>query len=226
LTDKALVIGDYFEGWQEDLARARSLLGDPKYYCEAILVLSCYIGALGSLRYPGEQDNKAYKTVVLEYSGKQDFYEQIDLLFFLKWPRSDFRTHGDYLKLKNHADVSTIIVTTYGTEDQIKSGTRYISQQDFMKSVDCVPFQGFDRENLQQHLPLFSLYEMLYRYLRCRAVHSVRFPFVNKVHVVDGSVHYEDNHAITGSVLFETTENILRNLNQECIQKSQWPWEL
>ena len=227
MTEKADVIRDYFEGWQEDLARAKSLLGDLKYYRrEAILVLSCYIGALGSLRYPGEQDNKAYKTVVREYSGRRDFYEQIDLLFFLQWPRSDFQTHGDYLKLKNHADVSKIIVATYGEEDQIKSGTRYISQQDFMVFVDHVPFQGFDRENLQQHLPLFSLYEMLYRYLRCRAVHCVRFPFVTTVHVVDGSIRYEDNHAITGSVLLETTENILRNLSEECIEKSQWPWEL
>lgn len=226
MTEKGVVISDYFEGWQEDLARTKSLLDDPKYYLEAILVLSCYIGALGSLCYPGEQDNKAYKTVVREYSGRRDFYEQIDLLFFLQWPRSDFRTHGDYLKLKNHADVSKIIVTTYGDEDQIKSRTRYISQQDFVASVDRSPFQGFDRENLQQHLPLFSLYEMLYRYLRCRAVHSVRFPFVTKVHVVDGSSHYEDNHAITGSVLLETTEGILGNLSKECIEKSRWPWEL
>jgi len=226
LTEKADVIRDYFEGWQEDLARAKSLLGDPKYYREAILVLSCHIGALGSLRYPGEQDNKAYKTVVREYSGKRDFYGKIDLLFFLQWPRSDFQTHGDYLKLKNHADVSKVIVATYGEEDQIKSGTRYISQQDFLESVDRVPFQGFDPENLRQHLPLFSLCEMLYRYLRCRAVHSVRFPFVDKVHVIDGSIRYEDNHAITGSVLFETAESILRNLSSECIGKSQCPWEL
>jgi hypothetical protein len=77
LTEKAEIIGDYFEGWQEDLARGKMLLADSKYYREAILVLSCYIGALGSLRYPGEkEDNKAYKRVVREYSGKKDFYEQ------------------------------------------------------------------------------------------------------------------------------------------------------
>lgn len=221
-----MVIRDYFEGWQEDLARAKLLLDDPNYYREAILVLSCYIGALGSLRYPGGQDNKAYKTIVREYSGKRDFYEQIDLLFFLKWPRSDFQSHGDYLKLKNHADLSKIIVENYGEEDHIKNNTRYISRQEFMASVDQAPFQGFDRENLQQHLPLFSLYEMLYRYLRRRAVHSVRFPFVTTVHGVDGIIRYEDNHAITGRVLLETTENILRSLGNESIEKSQWPWEL
>jgi hypothetical protein len=37
LTERADVIRDYFEGWQEDLARAKSLLDDPKYYREAIL---------------------------------------------------------------------------------------------------------------------------------------------------------------------------------------------
>lgn len=104
MTEKADIIRDYFGGWQDDLLRAKSLQNDPKYYLEAILVLSCYIGALGSLRYPSEKDNRAYKTVVREYSGKRDFYEQVDLLFFLQWPRSDFQNHGDYLKLKNHQD--------------------------------------------------------------------------------------------------------------------------
>jgi hypothetical protein len=226
LTEKADVIRDYFEGWQEDLDRAKSLLGDPKYYREAILVLSCYIGALGSLRYPSEQDNKAYKTVVREYSGRRDFYEQIDLLFFLQWPRSVFQTHGDYLKLKNHAGVSKVIVATYGEEDKVKNGARYVSQQDFVASLGQAPFEGFDQENLLQNIHLFSLCEMLYRYVRCSAVHSVRFPFVTTVHVVDGSTRYEDNHAITGSVLLGTVENILRNLSEECIEKSQWPWEL
>ena len=221
-----MVIRDYFEGWQEDLARAKLLLDDRTYYCEGILVLSCHIGALGSLRYPTEKDNKAYKTVVRDYSGRQDFYDQIDLLFFLQWPRSDLRTHGDYLKLKNHVEISQIIVANYGSEDQIKNGSRYVQLNDFIASVDRKPFQGFDRENLHQHLPLFSLCEMLYRYLRCRAVHSVRFPFVNRVTRSDGSVRYEDHHAITGPVLFETTENILENLSRECIEKSQWPWEL
>lgn len=83
MTEKCETIKAYFEGWQENLARVKMLRADSKYYLEAILVMSCYIGALGSLRYPGEKDNKAYKRVVREYSGKKDFYEQIDLLFFL-----------------------------------------------------------------------------------------------------------------------------------------------
>ena len=227
MTGKADVISDYFEGWQEDLARAKSLLDDPKYYLEAILVLSCHIGALGSLRYPGEkQDNKAYKQVVLEYSGMRAFYEQIDLLFFLQWPRSDFCTHGDYRKMKNHEEISKILIATFGGEDQIKDGKRYISNQDFVASVDRKPPQAFDREDLLQHLPLFSLCEMLYRYLRCRAVHSVRFPFVTRITGSDGSVRYEDNHAITGPVLLQTTQGILGNLSKECIEKSRCPWEL
>lgn len=223
---KADEIRDYFEGWQENLVRAKSLLSDPNYYLEAVLVLSCYIGALGSLRYPNERDSKAYKTVVREYSGRGDFYEQIDLLFFLQWPRSEFRTEKEYLKLKHHAEISKVIAATYGEEDQIKSSERYVSQQNFVTSVDRTPFLHYDRQNLFQHIHLFSLCEMLYRYLRCRAVHNARFPFVGRVTRVDRSVSYQDNHAITGAVLLETTESILSNLSKECVEKSRWPREL
>ena len=226
MTEKCETINAYFEGWQQDLARAKSLLDDSRYYLEAILVLSCYIGALGSLRYPSEPDNRAYKAVVREYSGKKDFYERVDLLFFLQWPRSNFQSHGDYLKLKNHEEISKAIVDAYGEEEQIKDSTRYISQQDFLTCVEQRPFRSFDRNNLQEHLPCFSLCEMLYRYLRCRAVHNVRFPFVTTVHRVGGGTRYEDNHAITGPVLLETTENIQTNMHLECLEKAKWPWEL
>lgn len=224
---KADEIRDYFEGWQENLARAKSLLEVPEYYREAWLVLCCYVGAFGSLRYPSLQhDNERYKTVVREYSGKRDFYEQIDLLFFLRWPRSKFGTDRKYLKLKNHAEISKVIAATYGEEDQIKSSTRYVSQQDLVTSVEQAPFPGYDRQNLLDHIHLFSLCEMLYHYARCPAVHNVRFPFVTRITRVDRSVRYEDNHAITGDRLLETTKNILGNLSKECIDKSQWPWEL
>lgn len=227
MTEKCETIKAYFEGWQEDLARVKMLMAESKYYLEAILVLSCYIGALGSLRYPGEkEDNKAYKRVVREYSGKKDFYEQIDLLFFLQWPRSLFWSHGDYRKLKNHEEISKVIVDAYGEETKIKNSTRFISQQDFMLCVERRPFPGFDGQNLRELLPRFSLCEMLYRYLRCRAVHDVRFPFVTKFHQVGGGTRYEDNHAITGAVLLETTQNILTSLSFECLEKAKWPEEL
>jgi hypothetical protein len=227
LIEKCETIKAYFEGWQEDLARVKMLMADSKYYLEAILVLSCYIGALGSLRYPDEkEDNKTYKRVVREYSGKKDFYERIDLLFFLQWPRSKFQSHGDCRKLKNHEEISKTIVDAYGDEAQIKNGTRYISPQDFLTNVEQRPFPGFNKANLREHLPCFSLCEMLYRYLRCSAVHGVRFPFVDKPHQVGGGVRYEDNHAITGDVLLETTENILANMQLECLEKAKWPGEL
>jgi len=106
MTAKPDFVEAYFARWQGDLDRAKILLEDQKYYLEAWLVLSCYIGAFASLRFPSLRDNEAYKDVVLKYSGMKDFYEQIDLLFFLQWPRSDFSTHGDFLKLKNHADLA------------------------------------------------------------------------------------------------------------------------
>ncbi|MEK6802682.1 MAG: hypothetical protein AABZ34_08440 [Nitrospirota bacterium] len=224
---KADEIRDYFEGWQENLARVKSLMAVSEYYLEAWLVLSCYIGAFGSLRYSSLKcDNDKYKTVVREYSGKRDFYEQIDLLFFLQWPRSEFRTDKKYLKLKNHAEISKVIAATYGEEDQIKSSKRYVSQQNLVTSVDRAPFLRYDRQNLLKHIHLFSLCEMLYHYARGHAVHNGRFPFVTRVTSVSRGVRHEDNHAITGPVLLETAQNILSNLSKECIEKTRWPWEL
>lgn len=213
---------DYFTRWDHDLDRAKSLLEDPKYCLEGWLVLSCHIGALASLRFPTLRDNEGYKRVVLEYSGMRDFYEQIDLLFFLQWPNSELSTHGDYLKLKSHTDLSTQIKAAFGDADQ----KRYVSQAEFIGAVGRSPFLGFDGTNLQQHLPLFSNAELLYRYVRGRAVHSLRFPFVTRVHLVDGGDRYDDNHAITRSVLYQTVEKIVSNLRSECVGKSKWPWEL
>ena len=217
---------DYFARWDEDIDRARTLLENPKYYLEGWLILSCHLGALASLRFPTLRDNEGYKRVVLQYSDMRDFYDEVDLFFFLQWPKSELSTHGDYLTLKNHSDLVMKIEAAYGDENKVKTGKRYVSQADFMAAVGPSPFPGFDRTNLQQHLPLFSNAELLYRYVRCRAVHSLRFPFVTKVHLADGEVRYNDNHAITGSVLYQTAARIVNNLRSECVGKSKYPWEL
>src|SRR5882724_6756773 len=81
MTAKADIVEAYFARWQDDLDRAKDLLADQKYYLEAWLVLSCYLGAFALLRFPTLRDTEAYKGVVLQYSDMKDFYEQIDLLF-------------------------------------------------------------------------------------------------------------------------------------------------
>ena len=226
MTAKADVMLDYFTRWGDDLDRAKSLLEDPKYCLEGWLVLSCHIGALASLRFPTLRDNERYKLVVLEYSTMRPFYEEIDLLFFLQWPKSDFSTHGDYLKLKSHTKLATQIEAAFGDEHQIRTQKRYVSPVDFMAAVGPSPFPGFDGVNLQQYLPLFSNVELLYRFVRCLAVHSLRFPFVTRVHLANDGVRYDDNHAITRIVLYQTVANIVNNLRSECVGKSKWPWEL
>lgn len=226
MSDKTLFINEYFKRWDRDIGRAQELLNSPTYYLEAILVLSCHIGAFGSLRFPTLQDNEAYKKIVLSYSGMNGFYEQIDLLFFLQWPRSEFRKQGSYLKLKNYTEIANVIEDIFGDENKIKDGIRYLRPQDIMDAVNANPFDGLDRKNLEQHLPLFSNTEMLYRYVRCKAVHSGQFPFVNRVYVMSNGIQYEDNHAITGDILYRTALGILNKLKTECISKEKWPAEL
>jgi hypothetical protein len=226
-TAKAGFVEAYFDRWGDDVDRAKTLLLTREYYREAILVLSCHIGALASLRFPALADGVAYKRMVLEYSGMSDFYERIDLLFFLQWPRSELSTHGDFLKLKHHRELATAIEAAFGNEDTVReAAARYVSPPDFLAAVETRALPGFDRSNLQEFLALFSNVELLYRYVRCRAVHSLRFPFVTTVHLSDGGVRYESNHAITGDVLHQTVLCVLRRLRAECLREKKWPWEL
>jgi len=86
--------------------------------------------------------------------------------------------------------------------------------------------QGFDEKNFREKLPLFSLTELLYRYLRCDAVHNADFPFINESRDVKGNISYKNNHVITGQVLLETVQNVLKNLSKECLEKDKWPHQL
>ncbi len=80
---KAMYLEEYFKRWHRDTARAKELLDGKRHYLEGVLTLGCYLGAFAALRYSSLKDGEAYVKLVLEYSGKRDFYEQIDLLFFL-----------------------------------------------------------------------------------------------------------------------------------------------
>lgn len=156
----------------------------------------------------------------------KDFYEEIDLLFFLQWPRSELSRHGSYQTLKNHPEISAVIIDTFGNEDVIREGTRYVRQKLVLDAVAAKPFPQYDCHNLIQHLPLFSNCELLYRYLRCHAVHGRSFPFVASVFSSGNKIRYQDNHAITGDVLFQTAKGIMDKLKDDCLRNGKWPWEL
>ena len=226
MSDTTLFIDEYFRRWERDLNKVSDLLSDTKYYLEGILVLSCYLGAFASSRYPQLYDGEAYVKFVLEYSGRRPFYEQIDLLFFYQWPKSKLRNKGNYKKLRQHTEIVQCLNRKYGNEDDLKSGTRYISASEFIDSVKAAKIPKFDEQNLQKILPLFSISELLYRYLRCDAVHNAEYPFINEVRNADGTVVYRDNHIITGSVLFKTTREACNSLWDECRTKEKFPDEL
>ncbi len=226
MSDKALcIIDEYFKRWHRDIEKARELVSSQRYYLEGLLVLSCYLGAFASVRFPTLRDGEAYVKVVLEYSGKRGFYEQIDLLFFYQQPRSKLRERGNY-KVKNHSEIVDALKRVYGTEEDIKVGTRYVSPSEMISHIISANIPNFDEQNFRGTLPLFCLAEILYRYLRCDAVHNNEFPFVNKLTDIEGNVTYEENHAITGNMLLETTEGVLKMLRDECLAKAKWPQEL
>lgn len=226
MSDKTLFINEYFKRWDRDIGRARELLINQHYYLEGLLVLSCYIGAFASMRFPSLQDGEAYVKIVLEYSGKRGFYEQIDLLFFYQWPRSKLRDNGNYKALKNRDEIVDVLKRVYGSEESIKVGTRYVSPPELIGHVLTAAIPNFDEQNFREKLPLFYLSELLYRYLRCDAVHNAVFPFVNKLMDINGNITYEHNHIITGQLLLETVESIHKTIRDECLNKLKWPHEL
>ena len=226
MSEKTFFIDAYFEQWNKDVLKSAELLTSSRFYLESILVLSCYIGAFASMRFPSLKDGEAYVKVVLEYSGKRDFFEQIDLLFLYQLSRSKLRDNGNFKSLKNHTEIVEALTKVYGTEEDIKKETRYVSPADVTAFLLAAAIPCFDNHNFQEKLPLFSLAELFYRYLRCDAVHNADFPFVNIGRDIDGNTTYEHNHIITGQVLFETTQDVRKQLWEECRAKEKWPYEL
>ena len=224
--DKLSFIKPYFDKWDRDVQRAAKLLASDRFFLEGILTLSCYLGALAAVRFPALPDGEAYIKIVLDYSGKRDFFEQIDLLFLYQWPRSKLRDHGHYKELKNYHDIVEAIKKKYGSEEDLKEETRYVAQADVVALVLAAKIPAFDEENLRTKLPLFSFAQILYRYLRCDAVHNADFPLLNESVDAEEKVTYKPNHAITSEVLLETTNGVLGKLREECVAKSKWPHEL
>src|SRR5260221_13704503 len=124
MSSKQDYINEYFKQWESDIARAAELLHEARFHLEGILVLSCHLGAFAAARYPTLPDGEAYTKLVLEYSAKGDFFNQIDLLLLYQWPRSKLRVRPRYKDLKNHGDIVKVLEKTYGPEGAIK--TRYV----------------------------------------------------------------------------------------------------
>jgi hypothetical protein len=226
---KQHLVKEYLAQWQSDLLRAKPLLESDEYFVEGLLVLVCYIGALARVRYPQEQrDWKSYKTIVREYGGKKDLYENIDLLFFCQWPKSKMANAKIYRAMKNHSKIVSIIQEQFGDEEAIKNSTqRYQTREALVALIKGKNPLWFDEGNFIEHIELFSNNQIFYEILRCEAVHNADFPLFNrKCGAGQGKMTYKDNHQITRQVILETVQNILSNIEKECLAQSKWPWEI
>jgi len=212
----------YFKSWDEKLERAKTLAYLEDYCYEGVLVLLYHISAFSAMRYPSYEDGVAYKKMLLEYSGMKDLYAQIDLLYLYQWPRSDFKDNGNYKKLKNYDEIKSTLISIYGEEEEIDYDKRFINQDELISHVVNAKIAGFDLENFRSKLPLFSLAEITYRYVRCGAVHNGRLSFIN----TDADRDCEDGYIITKEILYETAVNIKDNLADECIRLNKWPNEI
>lgn len=220
---------EYFRQWGRDVARAEALLTSEEYFLEGLLVLSCYIGALARARFPQEtKDWKSYKDVVSMYSGQNDIYANVDLLFFYQWPRSKYASDKVYNGLKNHSKLVEILTANFGGETEIKGDPkRYQKREALISAVKANEPDWFDEDNFRAHIELFSNNQILYQFVRGEAVHNSEFPLFNATYIQQENRNtYTDNHQITRQVILTTVKNIVANLECECLKNNRWPWEL
>lgn len=218
----------YFDKWSSDIDRAETLIKSEEYFTEGILVLSCYIGALARLRYPSEtKDWITYKRIVSEYSGLSDIYDNIDLLFFAQWHRSGHAKKSIYSKMKNYAELLSLLRCHFGDDQTIKgSQVRYQKRTELVRIITDSKVSWFDECNFTKHIELFSNNQILYQVLRCDAVHNRTFRLFNASYNSENKVNYTDNHQINRDVLLKTIKNIVAKLKAECISEGKWPYEL
>jgi len=168
------------------------------YIYEGVLVLLCHIGAFSAIRYPTLKDGEAYKKILIKYSGMEEFFNQIDLLFFYQGPRSKFQDNGNYRKLNNYDEIKSVLVGSYGKEEELDCySKRFVKQEEVIATFVKANIAGFNVENFLEKLPLFSLAEIAYRYLRCGAVHNITLCFIN----TDFSGDVEEGYIITKEIL-------------------------
>jgi hypothetical protein len=225
---KIEIIEPFFTKWENDVQRAEELMNDKNYFIEGLIVVVCYIGALGALRYQGEKDWKAYKDIISNYSGYTDTFENIDLLLFYQFKISKLANENIYKKLNNYDEIFKIIESEYGNAESIKtSNTRYIKKEGLCDLIKSKNQPWFNEPNFLEHIQLFSNNQILYKYARCEAVHNADFPLFNiSSCITTGETTYRDNHQVDRKIILSSLRNIVSNLKSECLDKYSFPWEL
>lgn len=151
-TDKQIeleMIKAFFdEIWADKIKVAEELNKSDKYKTEGLIILCCYIGAISYERYvmsnPKTTDRDAYKNILLKYSGL-DSYQKFDLLFFYKWPRSEYNNHNSYNYFRknnyeNYRKIKQIIEKKFGPKEKINSGNRFIAKKEILDVIDAATY--------------------------------------------------------------------------------------
>lgn len=222
--EKSDSLNAYFEQWSEDVNRAEVLLRSEEYFLEGLLILSCYIAALAQLRFPQiTKDWKSYKEIVSKYSGLNDIYENIDLLFFYQWANNSTVANDKvYNYLKDYPKLMAIFKSEFGDDENIKESTvRYQKKDKLIELIKSKNVAWFDEVNFTKYIELFSNNQILYTFVRCQAVHNADIsPIFNRSYQPQTNKQtYKDNHQINREVILNTVKNIVSRLRQETLKE-------
>jgi len=218
----------YFEDLEHALARAVKLSSSNEYHLEGITILLCHIAAISRSRYPTLKDWAAFKEIIKNYSDKYDLFENIDLLLFYQWPHSKLSEDKIYHQLAQYEEIVSVFEQAIGNEETIReTPQRYQKRKDLLDILSAQKISGFDQDNFEKHIELFSNNQILYEFARCEAVHNHQFPLVNIGFTFpDMQRTFTPNHQITCEVIVASLTGIIANLKAECITKEKWPRQL
>ena len=228
-SDRSCFIKSFFEGLECDFKRAKRLYYSSVFRLEGMTVLICQIAALARYRYPDEKDWKSFKDIISNYSGKCDIYENIDLLFFYQWPESKLASDKEYHKLNHYVEIKSVFEKRFGDIQSIRGETnRYQKRECLDALLQNSNIDGFQSSNFLRFIELYSNNQIFYQYGRCHAVHNNDFPLINIGASYSQKIKktFTDNHQITGAVVVETLEAILKNAKKECLDNGKWLHEL
>lgn len=225
-----LFISAFFDQVYGDILRAIELIDSSKqkFYTDGILLLCCHIASLAKMRYPNKNDRDGYIAIVLEYSGMGWFYEKVDLKLFYQLPNSILKEKVRNKPLNSsYKLISNATKKQYPEKDMDKPNIRYIHKDHLIKIISSLRIQGVYPENINEYISIFTLSDILYRFIRCYAVHNFDFPLLNRISVAGKDEEiYEANHIIDHEIIIKTAKYIFYKLWSECIAKNKWAHEL
>lgn len=210
--EKVEIVSAWFNEIEGIIGELKKLSTNEYYKQISIPTLYTLLERMAWFRYRRGQftSSTRFKELLQNYSEVSAELKKIDLAFLYQWDNSEYCETQEYKKaIQNiHKKIKLVLSELY-TNISITMENRFIDLNILHKKLleknicsDCLPIEK---------LKLFSAYEVIYRFGRCKAAHEGEFVAVG---------------FINADFLILLTENIAKNLKKSCLEHKKLADEL